>query len=126
MDNTLYREELMEVYKSSKNRGKMQKPSVEVVEKNPLCGDEVDLQLLIKDGKIEDAKFDGPACAVSVIASNYLLQNLIGKSLENAKKITKQELLDMIGINLTTSRVNCATLVLQGLQDAIKKYEQDK
>ncbi|HLC93415.1 MAG TPA: iron-sulfur cluster assembly scaffold protein [Patescibacteria group bacterium] len=126
MDDTLYREELMEVYKNTKNRGTLSSPSVEVLEKNPLCGDQIKLQFEIEDGVIKNAKFDASACAVSVISSAYLLDKLFGKTLEQAKKITKEELLDTLGINLTTSRVKCATLALEGLKHALEKYENTK
>ncbi|KKS21513.1 MAG: NifU family SUF system FeS assembly protein, nitrogen fixation protein NifU [candidate division WWE3 bacterium GW2011_GWC1_41_7] len=127
MDDNLYREELMEVYKSTKNRGTLVSPSVEVLEKNPLCGDQIKLQFEIsEDGIITDAKFDGSACAVSVISSAYLMDNLVGKSIEHAKKLTKEDLMGLIGINLTTSRVKCATLALEGLKNAIGKYENGK
>jgi len=122
--DTLYREELMEVYKNPKNRGKLQDPSVEVIEKNPVCGDELVLQLNVKEGIITEAKFEGMACAVSIISSNYLVESLIGKTLEAAKKITKDDLLAKIGMNLTTSRVACATLILTALKNALSKYEQ--
>jgi nitrogen fixation protein NifU and related proteins len=119
----IYREELMEVYRKSKAKGKILDPTVEVSEKNPMCGDEIVLQLKIDNGIITDAKFDGSACAVSVISSNYLLEFLVGKTVGEAKQISKEQLLDMIGINLTTSRVKCATLVLKALEDAIQKIE---
>ncbi|EKE00133.1 MAG: hypothetical protein ACD_22C00088G0002 [uncultured bacterium] len=124
--DTLYREELMDIYKNNKSKGKLTCPTVEVYEKNPMCGDEITLQLEIKDGIVKDAKFDGPACAVSVISSNYLIQNLIGKTLGDAKNMTKDQLLDLIGIPLTTSRVKCATLILEAFNHAIKKYEETK
>jgi nitrogen fixation NifU-like protein len=123
MDDNLYREELMEVYKSTKNRGKLENPSVEVFQRNPMCGDEITLQLKTEKGVIRDAKFDGHACAVSVISSNFLLEDIIGKTVDEASKISKEELLKMIGVNLTTSRVKCATLVLEALQNALEKYK---
>jgi nitrogen fixation NifU-like protein len=120
MDN-LYREELMEIYKHPQNRGKMQNPSVEVVKKNPICGDELGLQLKVEDGVIKDAKFEGLGCAVSVISSEILMENLIGKTVSEAAAISKEDLLNMLGMNLSTSRVKCATLILDALENAIKE-----
>lgn len=120
MDN-LYREELMEIYKHPHNRGKMQNPSVEVVKKNPICGDELGLQLKVEDGVITDAKFEGLGCAVSVISSEILLESLIGKTISEASAISKEDLLNMLGMNLSTSRVKCATLILDALENAVKK-----
>lgn len=119
----LYREELMAVYKNPTHRGQVADPSVEVYKKNPMCGDELNLQLKIEDGKIVDAKFSGVACSVSVISSDLLLEHLKGKTVEEAKSLSKDDLLKLVGLNLTTSRVACATLVLKALEEALKKYE---
>ncbi len=122
----LYREELMDIYKNSTSKGHLDHPTVEVTEQNPVCGDQLTLQLQIEGNKIVDAKFDGMACAVSVISSSYLLKSLIGKTVTDAKLITKDQLLEMIGLNLTTSRIKCATLILEALHNAISKIEIKK
>ncbi|PJA86722.1 MAG: Fe-S cluster protein [Candidatus Moranbacteria bacterium CG_4_9_14_3_um_filter_42_9] len=119
MDN-LYKEELMEVYKNPPNRGVLKNPTSKSTGKNPMCGDEILLQLKIAGGKIADAKFDGSACAVSVISSALLTEHIIGKTIEEAKKLSKEDLLQLIGLNLSTSRVKCATLVLNALHDALE------
>lgn len=126
IQNDIYREELMDIYKNPANRGHIPDPTVEVKEVNPMCGDELLLQLNISDNKITDAKFDGMACAISVVSASILTEELKGKTLKEAEKIDKQKLLDLIGITLTTSRVKCATLSLDALRNAIKKYETDK
>ena len=122
---SLYREELMEIYKNPAHRGTIQKPSVTVHKKNAMCGDEIDLVLEVKDNKISDARFDGSACSVSIISSDLLLDFVVGKTLEEASKITKDDLLKLIDLNLTTSRVKCATLVLNALTTAIEKYQKE-
>jgi len=120
----LYQEELMDMFKNPHNRGAMDDPSISISKKNPMCGDELTLQLDIKDGVIKNAKFDGIACSVTVISSSILTDYLMGKSIEEVKKLTKEDLLKLINLNLTTSRVACATLVLFALQEAIKNYEK--
>jgi len=120
----LYREEMMDIYKNPAHRGKMKNPSVKKRGANPVCGDLVDLQLKIGNGKIVDAKFDGSACAVSIVSSEILTDAIVGLTIEKALKITKDEFLEMIGLNLTTSRVKCATLVLEALKDALGIYEE--
>jgi nitrogen fixation NifU-like protein len=117
--DNIYREDLMEEYKHPQNRGKIASPTIQILEKNPMCGDEVNLQLKIEDGKIMDAKFDGSACMVSIVSSSKLTQEIIGKSIAEVKKLTKEDLLELIGLNLTTSRVKCATLSLDALNKAL-------
>lgn len=119
----LYREELMDIYRNPSNKGKLDDPTVAVDKKNPMCGDEIRLQLKFRDNVVEDAKFDGSACAVSIIASSMLTEMIIGKNLNELKSITKDDLLSSMGLNLTTSRVKCATLVLDALQGALEIYD---
>ena len=102
----------------------MQNPSVAVSQKNPMCGDEIYLQLNIENNKIADAKFDGAACMISIVSSSLLTQTLKGKTIKEVKNISKDNLLEMLGINLTTSRIKCATLVLEALTTALNKYEK--
>lgn len=122
----LYQEELMDIFKNPHNKGKIKNPSVVVSKKNPMCGDELTLELDIKNNIVRDAKFEGSACSVSVISSSILTDYLIGKKLTEIKKLTKEDLLKLINLNLTTSRVACATLVYYALSDAIKNYEKRK
>lgn len=122
----IYREELMDIVKNPVNRGNMDDPSVDVNKKNPLCGDEIHLQLKFENGVVKEAKFDGTACAVSIIASEMLTDLVIGKSVEELKALTKEVFLEKIGLNLSTSRVKCATLVLDALQGALEIYDTDE
>ncbi len=119
----LYREELMDIYRNPTNKGTMRDPSVAIDKKNPMCGDEITLQLKFKDNVVDDAKFEGTACAVSVIASSILTEMIIGKTISELQDITKEKLLESIGLNLTTSRVKCATLVLDALNGALEIYD---
>ena len=121
-----YQEELMDIYKNPHNKGKLSSPSVSVCKKNPMCGDELTLELDIKNGVVKDAKFDGSACSVSIISSSILTDYLIGKKVEEVKKLTKEDLLKFINLNLTTSRVACATLIFSALEEALKEYEKGK
>ena len=122
MDN-IYRQELLEVFKNPTYKGVLDEPKLSVTERNSFCGDVLTLDLKIEDNKVVSAKFDGDMCMVSLVSADLLLDQLIGKSIEDLKNINKQDVLSNIDVNLTTSRVKCALLVLQALQSAIKKYE---
>jgi len=122
----IYKEELMEIYKNPPNRGKITNPTTTVVTANPLCGDSITLQLKIKNNKIRDAKFDGNLCAVSVISAAKVTEDIKEMTLEDAKKITKAYLLKSLDLNLSTSRIQCATLILKALQNAVETYETNK
>ena len=119
----IYREELMEHYKNPRNRGWLDDPSAETVKKNPLCGDIISMQLKLEDGKIEDVKFEGSGCAVTIASSSVLTDALKGKTVTEAKKMSKEELLDLLGVELTTSRIKCATLPLEAFQSLLEAYD---
>lgn len=121
----LYRSELMEIYKDPIHRGHLADPSVVLEKHNAFCGDHLHLNLKIKNNIIEDAKFEGSLCFVSIIGAEFLIEEIIGKSIEEIKKIDQKKLLELIDLNLSTSRIACATLTLKALQEAINQYEQE-
>ena len=118
----LYREEFMEIYKNPMNMGKLENPSIIQHGVNESCGDEMDLYLKIENGIVIDAKFTATSCSVGVVSSAILTEEIIGKSLEEVKKLDKKKLLELIGVNLTTSRVKCATLPLETLEKGLNDY----
>ncbi len=125
-NDNLYREQLLDIYKSPSNRGKLQNVSVATTEKNPFCGDILTLELRINEDVIEEVAFDGDACMVAVASSSLLTDEIKGKSVEDALKISKEDVLEMLGVELTTSRIKCATLILEALNSALESYKNDK
>ncbi|MGV8163073.1 MAG: iron-sulfur cluster assembly scaffold protein [Candidatus Nanoarchaeia archaeon] len=125
----LYRQELLELYRNPKNRGVMINPHIHTEDSNPLCGDQVEIFLrLDKEGKIQDALFEGKGCVISMASTSLLLEHIKGKTLKEIDDITREDLLDMIGINLTPSRIKCATLSLvtvkKGIQEKTEKTKK--
>ncbi len=116
----------MEIYKNPSNVGRMPSPSVSQRGVNEMCGDEMDLFLKIESGVITDAKFESSACSVSVVSSSILTEMLVGENIAQAEEISKEELLSAIGVNLSTSRIKCATLPLETLKKALEKYKSKK
>lgn len=121
--NDLYREEFMEIYKNPSNRGKIAVPTFSSRGVNSMCGDELDLYLRVEKGVITEAKFESVSCSVSIVSASILTEILVGKTIAQAKDITKEELLSLVGVNLSTSRVKCATLALETLKKGIEEYE---
>jgi nitrogen fixation NifU-like protein len=122
----LYRSELMEIYKDPAHKGQIVNPAVALEKQNAFCGDRLHLSLQIKNDIIEDAKFDGEMCFVSIIGADFLLEEIIGKTLAEVKRIDQAYLLKLIDLNLSTSRIACATLTLKALQEALSAYEKTK
>ena len=119
MSDQLYREQFMEIFKSNANFGQMDAPTVMADQVNSMCGDKMTLQLKIVDDKIVDAKFTGVACAVSKTSASIITEEIKGKSVADVKKLTEQDMLDLINFDLTSSRQPCALLCYRALQKAL-------
>lgn len=122
----LYRSELMEIYKDPTHQGHLTSPSIVLEKQNAFCGDHLHLNLKIKNNIIEDAKFEGSLCFVSIVGAELLIEEIIGKTIAEVKKIDQKKLLKLINLNLSTSRVACATLTLKALHEALDKYEKNQ
>lgn len=125
MDN-LYKEQLLEHYKHPNNQGSLENPDIVKEDSNPLCGDIVEIQLKLGEGKIIDAKFKGKGCIITTAAADILLDEIKGKTLEEVNKMTREQMLEFLGIELTTSRVKCAMLPLITIKKAIIEKESLK
>lgn len=115
---------MMDHYKNPRNRGKLVDPTLQSQKKNPFCGDTISVQLKVRDGKISDIKFDGVACAVTVASASMVTEELKGKTLDELRKLTKDDVLNLLGVELTTSRVKCATLVLEALHGMLESDDE--
>ena len=120
----MYQENILEHYKSPKNFGTLKNASVEHHEKNPLCGDELGMFLIIKGGKIAHVKFNGHGCAISQASASMLTEKIKGKTVKEAEKITKEDVLEMLGIELSAVRLKCALLSLDTLKNSILIHEK--
>ncbi|MCA9308619.1 MAG: iron-sulfur cluster assembly scaffold protein [Patescibacteria group bacterium] len=118
MEDNIYREQLMELFKNPAYRGHLNNATLTLNANNPMCGDELIITLAIKDGVIKDYRYDGEACAVSLASAEILGEQIIGEPITKLISLTKEELLKLLGVQLTTSRVKCALLPLETLKDA--------
>lgn len=119
----LYAENILDHYKNPRNKGKLKAPALSKEGANPLCGDQITLYLEIKDNKIKKITFDGIGCAISQAAASMLTEELTGKTLDEAKKITKEDMLKLLGVEIGPTRLKCALLALSTLQEALKSVE---
>jgi len=127
MDTTdqIYQENILDHYKSPRNHGKIENPSVHHHEYNPLCGDEIEMFLIIdKNKKVVDIKFQGHGCAISQASASMLTEEAKGKGVDDIKKLTKENILEMLGIPISPVRLKCALLSLDTLKNSILIYER--
>ena len=115
-----YQAQILDHYKHPHNRGTLDPATHRAHESNPLCGDEIVLTLRV-DGqdRIEDVRFDGEGCAISMASASLLTDNLKGKSLTEAASIDRAAVLNSMGVPLSSVREQCALLPLRALQAAL-------
>ena len=122
--NDMYREVIIDHYKNPEFRGVLEPNDVTFEDENPLCGDKIRIDLRIKDGVVVEAAFSGHGCAISQAATDMLIGEIVGKTVENIKALTKQDILDMLGIELGPVRLKCALLPLKVLKAGIYGVNQ--
>jgi nitrogen fixation protein NifU and related proteins len=116
----LYRELIIDRYKNPHFRGALEPHDITFEDDNPLCGDHIRIDLRVdEDDRISEVAFDGHGCAISQASADLLAESVVGKSLEEVKKISKQDLLDMLGIELGPVRLKCALLSLKVLKAGV-------
>lgn len=116
----LYREVIIEHYKNPSYRGSLDPHDISFADNNPLCGDHIQIDLRVDaDGTIAEARFDGHGCAISQASADLLMESIIGKSVEDVKRLNKQDILDMLGIDLGPVRLKCALLSLKVLKAGV-------
>lgn len=119
MSENLYREVLLERLANPVNQGVLDKPDLEARLVNPLCGDEVLLQLSVKNGIVEQAVYSGNGCAISQVSASFLAEKIQGQKLSFVAEFKKQDLLDLVGIEPGPARLKCALLSLEVLKKAL-------
>jgi nitrogen fixation NifU-like protein len=115
----MYREIIVERYKNPAHFGELDPHDISFQDENPLCGDNLRIDLIVKDNLVVDAKFSGHGCAISMASADLLLEEVIGKSLDEVKALGKDNVLDLLGIELGPVRLKCALLCLKVLKGGV-------
>jgi SUF system NifU family Fe-S assembly protein len=126
MLENVFGKKILDHYKNPRHKGKMKKVAFEASATNPVCGDCTYMQFDIKDGVIKDAMFDSLGCAVSIAAADILADEVIGKSVAEVKKLSREDLLGLLDTQLTEHKMECAGMSVDALKRAIKAYEKSR
>jgi len=117
----LYRENILDHYRSPRNSGHIDDPSASAEGVNPLCGDELAIELKVEDGVVTDVRFNGRGCAISQAAASMLSDSIKGRPVAELSAVGKEDVLDELGIPLTPIRLKCAILGLGVLKVALHR-----
>jgi nitrogen fixation NifU-like protein len=112
----LYREAILDHYQNPRNYGTLEPADISYEEDNPVCGDHIRLDLRLKDGHVSEVRFSGHGCAISQASASMLTEAIQGKTLEELKAFSKDDVLDLLGIPLGPVRMKCALLSLKVLK----------
>ena len=134
----LYRSVIMDHYKNPRNKGALEENSVTIDMNNPTCGDRIHLTLKLEDGVVQDAKFDGEGCSISMSSASMMTQIIKGKKLDEAlelaeifsKMMTGEEFDDekydlgdveaLQGVSQFPARIKCATLAWKAMEKGVQ------
>jgi nitrogen fixation NifU-like protein len=122
----LYREIIVEHYKNPGFRGELDPNDYTFEDENPVCGDHIRVDLRVDEtGKITEGLFSGEGCAISQASADLILESIIGKTVDDVKKLDKQYVLDLLGIDLGVVRLKCALLPLKVLKAGVYGVGKD-
>ena len=123
----LYQEEIMDHYRNPRNRGRLENPDFSSGEYNPSCGDSILFEGCVDEqGSLREVAFEGKGCVLSLATASMLSELCKGKLLEEILAIDKDAILAMLGGNIGPTRLKCALLPLQALQQGIAEYRKGK
>ncbi|HET7028155.1 MAG TPA: SUF system NifU family Fe-S cluster assembly protein [Candidatus Limnocylindrales bacterium] len=119
----LYRDYILEHYRRPHNFGTLEQPSASIEGANPLCGDRITLQIGVHGGVVDEVAFTGRGCAISQASASLLTDEIKGKPVADVDAFRADDLLDLLGIEISPARLKCAMLSHDTLRKALAEVE---
>lgn len=119
-EEEIYQEHVLDHYEDPYHRGHLEHATHQHKDDNPLCGDVVEIKLVIDpDGIITEAYFDGDGCCISQASASMLIEKMEGQHVETVKAFSAEDMLELFGPKLTPNRQKCCLLSWRVLQSAV-------
>jgi nitrogen fixation NifU-like protein len=114
-----YREYILDHYRNPRNYGKLENPSAHAEDSNPLCGDQLAIDLMVERDRVTAVRFQGRGCAISQAAASMLSEMIEGQPVAEVVKLGKDDILEALGIPISPARMKCAFLSLRVLHRSL-------
>jgi nitrogen fixation NifU-like protein len=127
LGSDMYRQQILDHYKNPRNYGEIEEATFTHVGENPMCGDEITIDVVLEDDDetIEAVAFRGDGCAISQASASMLTGELRGMTLEELHEMDRDDVVDMLGVDISPMRVKCAVLAEKVAQDGADIYRGD-
>ena len=125
MAEQIYRETILDHNRNPRNKGTLDPADFTYEDVNPLCGDEIRIDVRVADDRISDIRFSGRGCAISQAAASMLMEMVEGQTLDQVKAISRDDMLEELGVPISPARMKCAMLGLKVLKASIYGVSQN-
>jgi nitrogen fixation NifU-like protein len=114
-----YREYILDHYRNPRNYGTLENPTAHAEDSNPLCGDQLAVDLVVEEDRVSEVRFKGRGCAISQASASMLSEMIEGKTVEEVVQLGKDDVLEALGIAISPARTKCAFLSLRVLHRSL-------
>lgn len=118
---SIYQDIILEHYRNPQNASPLNNPTATVTVDNPLCGDQITMSVHEKDGVVTDIGYEASGCAISIATASILSEELKGKTKEEIATLTKNDIIRLLGIELSPNRLKCALLSMEAIKKVVSK-----
>jgi nitrogen fixation NifU-like protein len=123
----MYRQQILDHYRNPRNAGEIEDPTFTHVGENPMCGDTIRMDVVLDDDDetIRNVAFRGDGCAISQASASMLSEELHGMTVDELRELDRDDIIDMLGVDISPMRVKCAVLAEKVAQDGADIYFGD-
>ncbi|MFI5272439.1 MAG: Fe-S cluster assembly sulfur transfer protein SufU [Ktedonobacterales bacterium] len=115
----MYRQYILDHFREPRNHGALEHPDLAAADTNPLCGDRIEMDLNVRDGRVAEVRFRGRGCAISQASASMLTEQIEGATLDDLRALRPRDIFEMLGVEIGPARQRCALLSLRVLHEGI-------